>query len=64
MTPWAEDMHELWVRVKISTARSNCKQDAEKMENELLAKYNYAWNIRLNNAIRKILPDLNTPDKH
>jgi len=46
--------YELWVRVKISTPRRNCREDAERMENELLAKYNYAWNIR-NNAVRSIL---------
>ena len=47
--------YELWVRVKISTARYDPDLDAERMENELLAKYNYAWNIR-NNATRGILP--------
>ena len=47
--------YELWVRVKISQARHNCRKDAERMENELLAEYNYAWNIR-NNAVRSILP--------
>ena len=47
--------YELWVRVKISQARRNCREDAERMENELLARYNYAWNIR-NNAVRSILP--------
>lgn len=47
--------YELWVRVKISAPRRNCREDAERMENELLAEYNYAWNIR-NNAVRSILP--------
>lgn len=47
--------YELWVRVKISTPRCNSRSAAEGMENELLAKYNYAWNIR-NNATRGILP--------
>lgn len=47
--------YELWVRVKVSQPSRNCKVDAERMENELLAKYNYAWNIR-NNAVRSILP--------
>ena len=47
--------YELWVRVKISQARNNPREDAERMENELLATYNYAWNVR-NNAIRNILP--------
>ena len=48
--------YELWVRVKISLARQKCREDAERMENELLAKYNYAWNIRNNAAVRSILP--------
>lgn len=47
--------YELWVRVKVSQALDDCKADAERMENELLAKYNHAWNIR-NNAVRSILP--------
>ena len=47
--------YELWVRVKVSQALDDCKANAERMENELLAKYNYAWNIR-NNAVRSILP--------
>ena len=47
--------YELWVRVKISTPDCHSRLDAEWMENELLAKYNYAWNIR-NNATRDILP--------
>ena len=46
--------YELWFRFKITTARFN-HADAERMENELLAMYNYAWNIR-NNAVRSILP--------
>ena len=45
--------YELWVRVKTSYKKT--KEHAEKMENELLERYNYAWNVR-NNAIRKILP--------
>ena len=51
-----DEGYELWVRVKISQPSQNCKADAEKMENELLAKYNYAWNIRNNVAVRSILP--------
>ena len=47
--------YELWVRVKTSEKKKKKKEDAEKMENELLEKYNYAWNVR-NNAIRNILP--------
>ena len=46
--------YELWVRVKIAEGR-NPSEDAEDMENELLAKYDYAWNIR-NNGSRNILP--------
>ena len=51
-----DEEYELWVRVKISQPSQNCKADAEKMENELLAKYNYAWNIRNNGEVRSILP--------
>ena len=51
--------YELWVRVKTSKKKRKKKrkkkEDAENMENELLEKYNYAWNVR-NNAIRNILP--------
>lgn len=46
--------YELWVRVKMSQARDHCREDAERMENELLKTYNYAWNVR-KNAIRSIL---------
>lgn len=42
--------YELWVRVKTSNGR----EDAENMENELLERYNYAWNER-KNGIRHIL---------
>ena len=45
--------YELSVRVKISD--SDEEEGAENMENELLKRYNYAWNVR-NNAIRNILP--------
>lgn len=31
-------------------------EEATGLENELLKKYNYAWNIR-NNAIREVLPE-------
>ena len=47
--------YELWVRVKASKKKKEIRKDAENMENELLEKYNYAWNVR-NNAIRNILP--------
>ena len=47
--------YELWVRVKTSKKEEKKREDAENMENELLEKYNYAWNVR-NNAIRNILP--------
>ncbi len=46
--------YELWVRVKIVGERNFT--GAEKFENALLATYNYAWNIRNNNAIRSELP--------
>lgn len=41
---------ELWVRFKTAPAH----QVASRMENELLSKYNYPWNIR-NNGVRPIL---------
>ena len=46
--------YELWVRVKTS---GRSRKDAENMENELLRKYNYAWNLRNNGKtrIRQIL---------
>lgn len=47
--------YELWVRVKIAGGR-NPREKAENMENELLAKYDYAWNIRDNGERRNILP--------
>ena len=43
------DGHELWVRFK--PAKS--PQEAMDMENELLRKYNYAWNERNNGRLRK-----------
>ena len=46
--------YELWVRVKPTGV--NRKLNAERMENKLLAKYDYAWNERNNgNCIRDIL---------
>ena len=46
--------YELWVRVKTSDAGTRI--DAENMENELLEKYDYAWNFRNNGrTIRHIL---------
>lgn len=42
----------LWVRVK--SARD--KETAEDLENELLDHYNYAWNVRCNGELRRILP--------
>lgn len=49
--------YELHVRVKISEGcnscyRKECKKDAEDKENELLAKYDYAWNKRRNGSKR------------
>ena len=41
--------YELWVRVKASHG----KDEAQRMENELLDKYDYAWNERRNVKIRK-----------
>ena len=46
--------HELWVRVKPTRVRK--KLNTERMENKLLAKYNYPWNKRnYGNRIRNIL---------
>ena len=47
--------YELWVRVKPSGGPAP-RQHARNMENALLAKYDYAWNIRNNEGIRDILP--------
>ena len=41
---------ELWVRFKNATDEDQAKD----MENALLGRYNYAWNIR-NNGVRPIL---------
>jgi hypothetical protein len=50
--------YELSVRVK-ATGRSKVRaknlENAEKLENDLLSEYNYAWNIR-DNALRYVLP--------
>lgn len=48
--------YELWVRVKIVEGSNPSRETAEDMENTLLDKYDYAWNIRGNGRIRKILP--------
>ena len=44
--------YELWVRVKRADGR---RKSAEDRENELLDKYDYAWNIRRNEKLREIL---------
>ena len=47
--------YELWVRVeKNGPSSDRSTTTAENRENELLKKYDYAWNVR-NNAIRDIL---------
>ena len=48
--------YELWVRFKFT---GNTKRGAEEEENDLLDKYDYAWNERRNggtNGLRQILP--------
>ena len=45
-----ERQYELEVRVKPTGAQARVA--AEEMENELLEKYDYAWNIRNNGALR------------
>ncbi len=48
--------YELCVRVKIIEGNHPSRIGAEAVENALLATYDYAWNIRLNNGqIRYIL---------
>jgi len=44
--------YELWVRYK----QAEDEERAKELENDLLAKYDYAWNIRENNRLREILP--------
>ena len=44
--------YELWVRYKLAKNVEN----ARGLENELLEKYDYAWNKRSNGVIRGILP--------
>lgn len=51
--------YEFWVRVKIVTGCHPYKEDAEvaeDMENKLLDRYDYAWNVRRNGRVRNILP--------
>ena len=43
--------YEMWVRFK----PAENKEQARRMKNELLATYNYAWNVR-RNPPRSILP--------
>ena len=43
--------YELWFRVKSAPDR----QTAEDLENELLDRYDYAWNVRRNGEFRRIL---------
>ena len=52
--------YELWVRVKTSGPSSHRSREAPgNMENELLKRYDYAWNLQNNGktSIREILPD-------
>ena len=49
------DGYELWVRYKVAAN----VEEAKRLENELLAMYDYAWNIRNNGHIRNhVLPSL------
>jgi len=48
--------YELWVRVRIVEGSNPSRKNAEAMENEFLARYDYAWNTRNNGHIRDILP--------
>ena len=44
--------YELWVRYKLAEN----VVEARGLENDLLAMYDYAWNVRSNGVIRGILP--------
>lgn len=46
--------YELYVRYK----EASNEDEAKEMENELLYRYDYAWNERRNDVIRYILPPL------
>lgn len=46
----------LWVRVKTVEGSHPSRKDAEDMENDLLDRYDYAWNITNNRRMRDILP--------
>ena len=48
--------YELWVRIKVVSEWPPRKEDAEEMENDLLDRYDDAWNVRNNGRIRDILP--------
>ena len=48
--------YALWVRVKVVEGLQLPGKDAEDMENQFLATYDYAWNIRNNGQIRNVLP--------
>ena len=43
--------YELWVRYKLAEN----VEEARRLENELLAMYDYAWNVRRNDFIRGTL---------
>ena len=47
--------YELWVRVKVASGRQP-KERAGSMENDLLDKYDYMWNIRRNKGRKRYLP--------
>lgn len=44
--------NELWFRVK----RAQDRQTAEDKDNDLLDRYDYAWNVKRNGDLRRILP--------
>lgn len=47
--------YELWVRVKVARG-SQPRERAERMENDLLDKYDYMWNITRNKGPKRYLP--------
>ena len=49
--------YKLYVRVQVvENLYPDGREDAQKLENKLLDKYDYAWNKRRNGDIRNILP--------
>ena len=50
------DALEKGYKLEVRYKKAANVDDARKKENQLLDKYDYAWNIRSNGSVRKILP--------